>query len=552
MKVIIQALCSWYGAKNRWWIPLVAGLLFSAPFAPFNHETHPALFFFPLLVFAICAPLFAFSVQQPLKRAILHTYLFSFSASLTQFYWLTNVVAEGLYHLVLTGMIVTAAIVGLFYLAMGMMFRVTRRHFPRLYLVIYPGVWILIEWLRSVGDIAFPWNHLGYAFTPLLPVAQIASVTGVYGLSAVAVLGNILLFEILESYRVSFVIVQKWLHFAVFAVLVSLGALWGGSRLGADSHQQKPLRAAMIQANIDQLHWNNRSMDTTLAVIESLCVEASAEDPDVYVLSESALFCYLERRQHVMDSLFSWVETLSAPIIFGSLHLEKTAAGGYRVYNTAFMADTTNTLDRYYKMRLVPGSEAMPFAGVFPILSRLNLGSADFSRGVEPAVFELGAGVRAGPFICYEIIFPGLVRQRVRHGATVLVNITNDGWFGKSTAPHQHAAMARMRAIENRTPLIRTANSGISMAVDSYGRVLTRTGLYTREAIVASITPGLDPTFYTRHGDWPLRAAVLIVLSAIIGALARRIRRSRANPDNTRQSSGPTRVVRRESTPRGV
>ncbi len=526
MKKLVQKVCDWYVGKNRWWFPAVVGLLYTIPFAPFNHELHPALFAFPLFVFIILIPLFAFAVQQPLKRAVLHTYLFSFTASLTQFYWLTNVVAEGLYHLVLLGMMVTAAIVGLFYLALGMGFRFIREQYPRWYIAVYPAFFILIEWLRSVGEIAFPWNHIGYAFISLLPIAQTASITGVYGLSLFAVVGNILIFELLESYNKSWVIAQKWIHIAVFALMMALLAGWGAHRMQQHAQVGEPVRAAMIQPNIDQFNWGNNSMDTSLAVTESLLVEASGHNPDFYVLSESALFCYVERRRYVRLKVRDWVDTLQRPLIFGSLHLERneTKNLGYDVYNTAFFADSgTKQFQRYYKMRLVPGSEAMPFQGAFPILSRLNLGSADFSRGTDPTIFAIDDQVRAGPFICYEIIFPDLVRERVLHGANVLINITNDGWFGKSTAPYQHAAMARMRTIENGVPLIRTANSGISMAVDACGRMLGKTGLYERSIEIASVKPGTGRTLYTRFGDWPLQASLALVIIALIGVAGRKL-----------------------------
>ena len=120
----------------------------------------------------------------------------------------------------------------------------------------------------------------------------------------------------------------------------------------------------------------------------------------------------------------------------------------------------------------MPFSEALPFQGIFPILSRVNLGQADFKSGATPVIYSIGSDIRAVPLICYEIIYPGFVRGRLTSAANLLVNVTNDGWFGKSSGPFQHAVMARQRCIENGVSLARCANSGISMLVDRCGRAV--------------------------------------------------------------------------------
>jgi apolipoprotein N-acyltransferase len=215
------------------------------------------------------------------------------------------------------------------------------------------------------------------------------------------------------------------------------------------------------------------------------------------------------------------------PLILGSIDWQDAPSGSsydYYVHNAAFFVDTGSlAFLPYYKIRLVPFSEAMPFEGAVPILSRVNLGEADFHPGTDQTIFQIGPSVRAGPLICYESIFPDFVRNRVRRGANLLVNITNDGWFGRSSGPRHHAMMARMRSIENGVPLARCANSGISMFVDPLGRVLGQTGLYERTVLVRAIPRYTLPTVYTRFGDWfVLLCAGAIFAAAVWTFLARK------------------------------
>jgi apolipoprotein N-acyltransferase len=224
-----------------------------------------------------------------------------------------------------------------------------------------------------------------------------------------------------------------------------------------------------------------------------------------------------------------WIDSVKCPVITGSLHWERNCVGNgkvteYSVYNTAFLIDRNGkTFEKYFKILLLPFSEAMPFETFFPLLNRINLGEADFSRGVEEKIFLINSSVRAAPFICFEMVFPDFVRRRVAAGANLLVNITNDGWFGKTNGPYHHASMVRLRSVENGVSIIRCANSGISMAVDQYGRTIGKTSLSTRVLLTCECSLAVIPTFYNRHGDWPLIAALLFVAGAMVLAMVRRV-----------------------------
>jgi len=519
-KKIVSFFIAWYGKGRRVWLPAVLGLFFACAFPPFSRQTHPLFALFPLTGFIILVPLFCFSMQRSLKKALLDSYIYGAAACFSQYYWVAGVAAEGLRHIIILGSFAMSLFLALYYLAPALVFRMTCRFFKRAYVFIYPSAWILIEFFRGWGELSFPWNYLGYGIASFLPLAQAASVCGIFGLSFIAVVGNILVWELLRSCHLASDIMQKWLHLVIYGACLIGIAIWGWMRMSQPIPQEPSAVVSMIQSNMDQAHWGDGSLDTCLDITERMAYCAAADSPDVIILAESALFCYLARQPDVYNRVTGWVDSAKSPIITGSLHWKRIHQAAqkkndYAVYNTAFFIDTgAADFETYFKIRLLPFSEVMPFEAQLPILNRLNLGEADFSRGTEEKIFHIGSKIRAAPFICFEIVFPDLVRRRVRAGANLLVNITNDGWWGRSNGPFHHAAMARLRCIENGAAMARCANSGVSMAVDQYGRALKSAGLGTRTVLSARLPLTVVPTLYTRWGDWPLCAALFICCGA--------------------------------------
>jgi apolipoprotein N-acyltransferase len=235
--------------------------------------------------------------------------------------------------------------------------------------------------------------------------------------------------------------------------------------------------------------------------------------------------------------VISWVNFIHTPLLLGGLHWDKAPKGSsydYFVYNSAFLFQPNAQLPIIYnKIKLVPFSESLPFEGVLPILSRVNLGEADFQRGRDQTVLKINDSVCAAPFICYEIIYPGFVRDRIKRGANLIVTITNDGWFGKTGGPFQHAAMAQMRAVENGRPMVRCANSGISMIVDKFGKVSQKTPLYVRKTLTSQIKVDASDTSYLKWGDWFVVVCAIFGIISLIGILISLLRgKFSSNPSN--------------------
>lgn len=520
LQIIIEKTGRYIREKNRWWIPVITGLLFSLSQPPFNHTFSPVFVLFPFLSFVILIPLMAFATEPSLKKAMIHSSLFGFFASISQYFWIGFVTAEGLWHLILIGVVLIALFFGFFYFCAAMSFRVLIQKFPRLYLLFFPALWVCIDFLRTLGEISFPWSFLGYSLTPFVPVIQITSITGIWGLTFLIVLTNCLFWDLLKSYSINSDIVPKWIHLGVLALFFCGISIWGAHRISGGSKENRKINVALIQSNLNQLQWGVNSLDTAFSITDSMVTVASQQKPDLIIGPESALLCFLSRRSEYRNKVVSLVNSIRTPLILGGLHWDKApegAAGDYLVYNSAFLfkPDTLYPVI-YNKMKLVPFSEALPFEGVFPILSRTNLGEADFKRGKAQMVLKISDSLRASPFICYEIIYPGFVREIVKTGAELIVTITNDGWFGKTSGPYQHAAMAQIRAVENGRPMVRCANSGISMVVDSYGRVVKKTPIYVRQILNSQVNMQSFDTRYLQWGDWFVVACLLLCLAALI------------------------------------
>jgi apolipoprotein N-acyltransferase len=516
LQIIIKNVADYCRNKNRWWIPLITGLFFALSLPPFNHEFHWTFSLFPLLTFIVLIPLMFFSLEKSLKRAMLFTFLYSFSAALGQLFWIGFVTAEGLWHLILIGVFLISSYIGLIFLSAGLLFRVVYKTTGRFYMLLFPAIWVSIDFFRSIGEIPFPWSFLGYSFAPILPFAQLASITGVWGLTFIAVGLNVLIFDLLVCYYRNENQAQKWIHLSIgFLCLIAI-SLWGNARI------KKPLtgetkKIAAIQTNIDQLHWGNNSLDTAFTITDAMVKDAAAKNADLIVGPESALLCFVDRKVEHRSRVQGWVDSINKPLILGGLHWDRAPEGAayeYYIYNSAFFIEPSKTILHYNKQMLVPFSERMPFENFIPILSRVNLGEADFMSGKEPVVFQAD-GIRAAPFICYEVIFPSFVQERLKKNANVIVTITNDGWFGKTSGPYQHAAMARMRAIENRISVVRCANSGFSMFIDGYGRVSGITKLYTRTTAYGNVLLRNADSFYAKYGDWFMVLCLLIASSGL-------------------------------------
>ena len=375
--------------------------------------------------------------------------------------------------------------------------------------LIGPVLWVTLEWLRSFFFIGFPWVSLGYSQYPFLNLMQIVEFTGIYGISALVIFVNLAVFTLMTE-------PQTRRGALVLSVVVLIGglSLWGGWRRAqlAALPPTHHLRVGLVQGNMSQdTKWNPYFQEETMTRYEKLSREAAAQGAEIVIWPETAAPFYFQsplpsdtiNRETDMayrERLLRLATELRTPILFGS---PAFAQDGRKVsmFNRAYLLSSeAEILGSYDKIQLVPFGEYIPFHSLLFFVDKLVVGIGDFAAGSTTTVFKLPQ-VKFGVLICYEGIFPALTRRFVSQGAELLVNITNDAWFGRTSAPYQHLVMEAVRAIENRVPLVRAANTGFSAVVGIDGQIHSRTNLYETTFLVEEVTWPQVSSFYTRYGD---------------------------------------------------
>jgi len=386
-------------------------------------------------------------------------------------------------------------------------------------LLSFPCLWVGFEYLRSFLLTGFPWASLGYSQYRVLPLIQIADITGVYGLSFLIALANVVLLRIIKGAVMRGHSVYPAKSAALLFLLLVLTLGYGFMRLNS-AERGVPLKVVLVQGNIPQdVKWDPDFQESTVAVYEKLTREACSNGADLVVWPESALPFYFQNGGEYARRVKSLAAKLNTFMVVGSPAAEQKQEQT-RYLNSAFLLSPAGTVvGRSDKIHLVPFGEYVPLARLLPFVHKLVVGIGDFSPGEGTIPLRIDKG-EIGILICFEGIFPDLSRSYVRAGSRLLVNITNDAWYGRSSAPYQHLSMTVFRAVENRVPLIRAANTGITAIIDSRGHIRGMTQLFKEAYLTGEVRLGEGETVYTRYGD--LFAGICLALSAVIIVLVYR------------------------------
>jgi apolipoprotein N-acyltransferase len=390
-----------------------------------------------------------------------------------------------------------------------------------------PFVWVATELARVHTFFEFPWCLLGYSQHAFLPVVQVASVTAVYGVSFILAASSSLL---------AYAVLEKRLprrRAALVGLALGAGVAWavGAWTMSRPIPETGRIVVGLVQGGIRQEDkWvPENALDNVDRHLE-LTAEAARQGARLVVWPESAVPFLYDRDAGLAALLQETARAEGIYLFFGNDDLE-AEGDARRIYVGAKLLSPEGRLTaRYRKIHLVPFGEYVPLQPVFTFggrfAAKLVQEVSDFTPG-EEAVTGVVDGHRVGGYICYEAIFPGLVRRFAGGGAELLVNITNDAWYGTTSAPYQHLAMAAFRAVENRRYMVRAANTGITAVVDPWGRVLERTRLFDQTALVREVPFVAATSFYTRHGDLFARACAAIALALVSGSFTAPGRRGR-------------------------
>jgi apolipoprotein N-acyltransferase len=463
---------------------------------------------FPAPALDVCAwvalvPLLHATAGGGVRRALGLGWLTGFVFALGTLYWTVNPIdhyTDAPFALAVGVLVLLAAAVGCYLAAFSGGVCLARRASVPLVLSA-PLLWVSVEWLRSVGPLAFPWVALGYSQYQRLDLIQVAEVTGMYGLSALIVAGNAAIHGVLT--RGSASLATRAIPLLLVAALVAGLTVVGAERRAAvlATPPTGEATVGVVQANVDQGgKWDPAFRMAAIERHAALTAEAKAKGAELVIWPETAVPFYFqtdgEERRYLVDR----AAAMDVDLVFGAPGFAD-GDGRLRLFNRAYLLRRDGTVGGVYdKLRLVPFGEYVPFQTVFFFVDKIVEGVGDFRPGTAATVFTVPSG-RFGVLICYEGIFPDLSRQLAARGANFLVNITNDAWFGDTAAPHQHLSMVTFRAIENRVPIVRVANTGISAIIDVDGHIRWQTPLFAAATRTDTVAWAPRETFYTRHGD---------------------------------------------------
>ena len=385
-------------------------------------------------------------------------------------------------------------------------------------LLVAPAAFVATEYLRAHLFGGFPWVPFGNSMVTLLPIAQLASVVGVFGLT-----------WLLTTLNACFALVavsrDRRRLFATIAALalVTAPSLWGSARIneGRLRREGSPITVGLIQGNIPQEEkWEpSRAVDIFDRYLK-MSREAAAKGARFILWPESATPFYFEEDPQGAAEIRRLVRESQTPLLFGTDEIER--GNPPRYFNSAFLLDSAGaTAAVYRKMYLVPFGEYVPFRFLLWFVGPLVEAVSDFSPGMRVTMLPVD-GHMASTAICYEVVYPHLIRDGVLQGSELLTTITNDAWYGESSAAFQHWELASMRAIEQGRYLVRAANTGISGIVDPYGRVLARTKLFETTTVIGEVRFLQERTVYAKIGDLAAQLAVFLTLLTVGAALARR------------------------------
>lgn len=392
-------------------------------------------------------------------------------------------------------------------------------------LLIAPVFWVVLEYLRTYVFSGFPWSSIGYSQYQFLTLIQMADITGIYGVSFLVVAVNGALSDLLLLRRrikdmplfpLSYTLVGFLLLLAI-----SLTTLLYGQIKLREHRDGKQMRVSIIQGNIEQdKKWDPDYQDAVMEIYKDLSLKAAEASPSLIVWPETAVPFFFMSDAARSDDLVTFQQQLNSHLLFGSILIKGKQGSQYRLSNSAVVLDESGkVVYTYDKIHLVPFGEYVPLQKILFFVNKLVVGIGDYVHGSHYLRAEIPSGTFV-PLICYEIIFPGLVRKFYSDGGDYIVNITNDAWFGETSGPYQHFSMAVFRAVENRKPVIRAANTGISGFIDSNGKIVSQTKIFRKAVLTEDIKTDTTITFYAKYGDLFSYACIvfsIILLANIIG-----------------------------------
>jgi apolipoprotein N-acyltransferase len=479
--------------KNKFSVALIFGAVSCLAFAPFN--------FFPAAIISLSVFYFLLEKESEKKQIFWLGFFYGFGYFLAGIYWISIsllVEAEKFAWLIPFALTLIPSALALYLalFAISYKFLNLKLKLSQTYqkILLFSICWVAFEILRSLLFTGFPWNLIGYVWMFDVRFAQLSSIFGIYGLSAFAALISLLPILFFKKNSTGDKI------FAGILVLFFIGNFLFGFFYIDDKKliTTDKTKLRLVQANIKQeIKWDVEEKYKNLLKHIELTNSQSLDDVKAVIWSETSVPYVIENNSELVKKL-----NFVMPLITGGIRLERDEENIKNVWNSVFVIEKNSVKNFYDKHHLVPFGEYIPLQKFFPFIEKITDGSVGFSEGDGPQTIAT-SGFSFSPLLCYEVIFTDEIVQK-NSRPDLLINLTNDAWFGVSSGPYQHFNMARMRAIEQGIPLARVAGTGITAFVDPFGRVVKKIDLNQEGIIDVDLIKNLAPTIYANYGYKPL------------------------------------------------
>lgn len=494
----VTTLSGW----RRYGLLYVLGAISTLAFAP--------LYLLPLLIPGLTALLWCIVTSTSWRSALAAGWWFGFGHFTTGIYWVAIALLtdpDQYAWLIPFAVFGIAAALAIYIALAALVTYVIPIHGITRKMMVFAISWVIAEMLRTYLFTGFPWNLLGYVWTCSLPMMQLAAFTGIWGLSLITVIAASAPATLITSGTKG-----SLRPLAAALLILAIIGIGGFLRLPAPgTYLPTETTLRIIQANISQDHkWKPELRFNTLQRHLNLSRSSSLSHAQLVIWPESAVPYSLVPNADLLRLLKQAIPA-GGLLLTGGLR-EEGDKETYQIWNSLFAIRADGSIaDIYDKVHLVPFGEYIPFHKLLPV-TKITYGVIDFSAGKAPETLSLSDTIPSvGPLICYEAIFPTAIIDKTNRPGWLL-NITNDAWFGMSSAPYQHLQMARMRTIEQGIPLIRAANTGISAIIDAYGHINAMLPLGEAGVLEGTLPSALSPTLYYHYGNY-----IIIIVISVIG-----------------------------------
>lgn len=505
--------------QNKFFLATLSGAICALAFAPFH--------FFIAAIISVSS--FYFLIEKKsdtVKQAAILGFCYGYGYFLAGVYWISislMVDAKQFAWLIPFALTLLPSILALYFSGFAAVYKKLNHkfNFTKNYqkILLFALLWLVFEVLRSVLFTGFPWNLIGYSLMFSDATMQSASIFGIYGLSFFTILFCLTPILFLKQFHLRKIFNKSDKIFTIILCALFVGNfIFGYCRL--QNTKIITSNAAMlriVQGNIEQdLKWNPQQK--FLNFIKHVEISNASDKTNIAAIiwPETAVPYVMDGSQQLMQELQKAVPPHGV-LITGAMRIkyqDEQRSVAKNIWNSVFTLDQSGVINYYDKHHLVPFGEYVPFAKYLPFVEKITGGGEGFGEGEGPQTLATQA-FTFSPLICYEIIFPDKIIDKSNR-PDLLVNVTNDAWFGTSSGPFQHFDMSKMRAVEYGIPLARAANTGITAFIDPLGQVIKRIDLNQEGFIDVNLVNKLDETFFSRFNYWPLLLGALVIMAFLL------------------------------------